>query len=202
MLHSPQISRHHASLILILLSLGLWATRFHHFGPLPDASWAIFFVGGWLLARRLRWAFAGLLVQAVAIDWIATSHMGVSDYCLSPAYAFILPGYFALWAGGAGLKRLADGRGRDWLWLAVLLPASVTLAFLITDGSFYWLSGQVKEQSLAHYLANAARWYPGFLQTTALYALPVFAGLAGWRTLARRGETGAENRIQDGEIHR
>ena len=54
MLHSPQISRHHASLILILLSLGLWATRFHHLGPLPDASWAIFFVGGWLLARHLR----------------------------------------------------------------------------------------------------------------------------------------------------
>ena len=128
--------------------------------------------------------------------------MGVSDYCLRPAYAFILPGYFALWAGGAGLKRLADGRGRDWLWLAVLLPTSVTLAFLNADGSFYWLSRQVTEQSLAHYLANAARWYPGFLQTTALYALPVFAGLPGWRTLARRGETDAENQFQDGEIHR
>ncbi len=184
MLHSPDTGRHGAAICLIALSLSLWATRFHHFGPLPDTSWAAFFLGGWLLARRLRWAFPALMVQAVAIDWMATSHMGVSSYCLTPAYAFLLPGYFALWAGGAGLKRVAEGNRHDWLWLALLLPVSVTLAFVVTDASFYWLGGRVSDPSFDHYLTNALTWYPAYLQTTALYLVPTFLMVAIWRVVA------------------
>src|SRR5580692_11207051 len=126
---------------LLLLAGAMLATRLHHFEYLPDASWAIFFLSGFhLFGAR---AFALLMVEAVLIDYVATQHLGVSPYCLSIAYPFVLPAYATLWLGG----RLA---GRHWYgelpnrigWLVVCLLASVSLCFLLTNGSFYWLSGR------------------------------------------------------------
>lgn len=168
-------------LALLALAAVMLATRFHHFLPVADASWAVFFIGGYLLARRLRWAFPALMALAVAIDWIATSHLGVSSYCLSPAYPFLIPAYFALWWAGARLQPVALDRALSLLPLGLALVGGVTLAFLISDGSFYWLSPMVTERSLAGWWTNALRWYPHFLQVTALY-VGLFA--AAW-TLAQ-----------------
>ena len=77
------------------------ATRFHHFGDvlhLPDASMALFFLGG--LYLRKHWQFAAFIALAVVIDWIAIEHAGVSDFCVTPAYSFLLPAYAVLWYGG------------------------------------------------------------------------------------------------------
>ena len=62
--------------ILVLLGLIMAATRSHHFsplanatwGPLPDASWAVFFVAGYYVRDWLRWAFPLLLALAVVVD--------------------------------------------------------------------------------------------------------------------------------------
>src|ERR1700722_13972808 len=124
------------------------ATRLHHFEYLPDASWAIFFLSGfYLIGAR---AFALLMTEAVIIDYVATQHLGVSSYCLSIAYPFVLPAYATLWVGG----RLA---GRHWSselphrigWLVICLLASVSLCFLLTNGSFYWLSGRAADPDIA-----------------------------------------------------
>src|SRR4026209_2452433 len=74
------------------------ATRFHHFGDvlhLPDASMALFFLGG--LYLRKHWQFVSFIALAVVIDWIAIEHAGVSDFCVTPAYSFLLPAYGVLW---------------------------------------------------------------------------------------------------------
>src|SRR5580692_3342727 len=94
---------------LLLLAGAMLATRLHHFEHLPDASWAIFFLSGFhLFGAR---AFALLMVEAVIIDYVATQHLGVSSYCLSIAYLFVLPAYAALWLGG----RVAARHWRDRL---------------------------------------------------------------------------------------
>ena len=52
-----------AGLLLVLLMVG---TRINHFAPIPDASWAVFFIGGFYLRSWTRWAFPLLMALAVA----------------------------------------------------------------------------------------------------------------------------------------
>ena len=43
--------------IFLLLALAMAATRIHHFGAVPDASWGAFFLAGFWLRGSARWAF-------------------------------------------------------------------------------------------------------------------------------------------------
>ena len=112
---------------LLALVAAMGATRFGHLGTLwapPDASWAVFFLAGFYL-REDRWVLAVLLCEAIVIDFVAIRVYGVSSYCVTGAYWFIVPGYSMLWLGGAWLRRhvvpqkgrggcagCAPGRGR------------------------------------------------------------------------------------------
>jgi hypothetical protein len=173
---------------LLLLAGAMLATRLHHFEYLPDASWAIFFLSG-LYQYRAR-AFALLMVEAVVIDYFATQHLGVSSYCLSIAYPFVLPAYAALWLGG----RLAARHWYDELphrigWLAACLLMSVSACFLLTNGSFYWLSGRASSPNVAGWMAGFQRWYPYFLAVPCIYVTIV----ASARSLGERLRTSAAN---------
>ncbi|GAA5074088.1 hypothetical protein [Lysobacter panacisoli] len=146
------------------------ATRFHHFGDalhLPDASMALFFLGG--LYLRKHWQFAVFIALAVAIDWIAIEHAGVSDFCVTPAYSFLLPAYAVLWYGGRWYAdRLQDG------WASLLGAVGVALAcaslsFAISNGAFYWLGGRYENPHFAEYVARAWQWGPLFVRTTMAY---------------------------------
>src|SRR5690606_36139481 len=59
--------------ILALLAVVMLATRINHFGALPDASWAVFFIAGFYLRGWGRWAFPLLMALAVAIDYVVIS---------------------------------------------------------------------------------------------------------------------------------
>jgi hypothetical protein len=174
---------------LLALAGAMLATRLHHFEYLPDASWAIFFLSGFYLFS-VR-AFAVLLVEAVIIDYVATQHFGVSSYCLSIAYPFVLPAYATLWLGG----KLAARHRYDELphrigWLAVCLLASVSVCFLLTNGSFYWLSGRAADPNVAGWMAGFQRWYLYFLAVPCIYvAIAVVAQWLGARLRASSGST-------------
>lgn len=172
-------------LIFLALAAAMLATRVGHVAGLPDASWAVFFLGGAYLGGAT--AFGLLLVEAAGLDALAILHYGVSDYCVSPAYAFLLPAYGALWFGGLQFRRHASGLGlRSLGLLAASVWASSTLCFLLSDGSFYWLSGLVAAPSLAGWAINAERWYLSFLEAPALY-VAVAAALHLAIVFARRG---------------
>ena len=149
------------ALALIALMIG---TRMHHFGSLlhlPDASMAVFVLGGLYLRRG--WWLAGLLLLAVGIDWISLSMMGNSDFCMTPAYGFLAPAYAVLWAGGAWFARagaLSLARMPQFALMAVVANA---LSFAISNGSFYWLGGRIAETSLAGYLQGLAQYAPRFM---------------------------------------
>jgi hypothetical protein len=146
------------------------ATRFNHFGDamhLPDASMALFFLGGLYLRRH--WQFVVMLALAVAIDWVSIKYAGVSDFCVTPSYAFLLPAYAVLWYGG----RLYSGRLQT-TWLPMLGAAgaglvSASLSFLISNGAFYWLGGRYTDPHFAEYIARAWQWGPLFVRTTMAY---------------------------------
>jgi hypothetical protein len=159
--------------IFLMLALVMATTRIHHFGALPDASWGIFFLAGFWLRGAARWAFPLLIAEAVLIDYLVITGQGIdfwSHYCISPAY-WCMPAYFgALWMGGSWLARHARDLRLPTLGLALFaLLVSEAVCFLISNGSFYWLSANVPQRSLGGWMTNMVDWYMPFLGITALY---------------------------------
>ena len=165
--------------ILFALAALMAATRvhhsfLHHFDALPDATWGVFFLAGFWLRGSGRWAFPLLMAEAVLVDYLVIQGQGIdfwSHYCVSVAYWFLIPSYFSLWLGGSWLARHQAGLRLQTLGMAV--PAflvSWAACYLISNGSFYWLSASVPlPRSMASWTANLADWYLPFLETTAVY---------------------------------
>lgn len=168
--------------LFVLLALSMAATRFGHVGSawsLPDASWAVFFVGGFYFARKGSWALGVLLNEAVAVNYIAIHYYGVSNYCVTLAYWFIVPAYAALWLGGTWVHRHYQQAPLDVARLLVSLVISVSVAFVLTQTSFYWLSGRIAHPSSAGWWSNFTSWYGHFLTVSCTYvALAALAHIA------------------------
>ena len=179
-----QAMRISSIMLFLVLALVMGITRIHHFAAIPDASWAVFFVAGFYFGQRRRWVFAALIVLAFLADWFVIAGSGLnfwSHYCVSPAYWFLLPAYFSLWLGGWWLQR--HGAGLRWGSLASLagvLLVSASVCYVLSNGSFYWLSdswgGADAQRSLGGWLTNMGHWYLPFLKVTAMY-VAIAAGL-------------------------
>lgn len=178
-----------AGLILVVL---MAATRMHHFGSalhLPDASLAVFLLAGFFIATP--WLFAGLLLEAGALDYVAITHLGVSDWCVTPAYAFLIPTYAVLWFAGRYYARIHQHNLRSLGVFAGLSVAVLSVAFLISNGAFYWLSGRYPDTSLAEYAARVAQYYPQYLTGGLLYlgcAAALYAVMAARAPVAAKAE--------------
>jgi hypothetical protein len=170
--------------LLLTLALVMIGTRVNHFAAVPDASWAVFFLGGFYLHGIARWTFPLLAGLAVAIDYYVISRSGVSfwnHYCVSLGYWFLVPAYLSLWLGGAWLRRHYRGLSLHSLGaLLVGFGAAVSLCFVISNGSFYWLSDSVAHRSFAGWIKNLGDWYLPYLYTASLYV----AGAAVLHALA------------------
>ena len=162
---------------LVLLAGVMLATRFHHFGSvthLPDASLAVFFLTGFYLRRAVY--LVPLMLLAGGIDYLATQHMGVSDYCISPAYGFLIPTYAAMWFGGRWYA------ARHSLSMASLAPLTVALlvsgsaAFLVSNGSFYLFSGRYPDMNWGEYAQRVSMYYLPYMSGAIFYV--VLAALA------------------------
>ena len=173
-----------AALVLVMLT-----TRFKHFGDvlhLPDASMAIFFIGGLFL--RKHWAFAVFILLAAGLDEVSIHYAGISDYCVTVAYAFLPLAYAALWYGGRlySSSLRADALPLVGAWCVALLSAS--LSFAISNGSFYWLGGRYANPHMAEYLERLSQWGPLFVRTTMGYVtVALVAYLVGSRVVAWYG---------------
>lgn len=170
---NPGLDTRARAAVFAILALVMLATRINHFGALPDASWAVFFVAGFYLRGSMRWAFPLLMALAVAIDYAVISGEGLgfwSHYCMSPAYWFLLPSYAAMWLGGAWLRqRYAGLHSRE---LGLLLGSAVvatSACFLMSNGSFYWISANVPSRSFGGWMGNLGDWYLPYMGTTMAY---------------------------------
>lgn len=181
---SPTLSNTLRAGIFLILALVMLATRINHFGALADASWAVFFVAGFYLsagssatgrASPLRWAFPLLMALAVLIDFFVVTSQGISfwsHYCVSPAYWFLVPSYAVLWIGGSLLRNRYTGlHVRELGLLMVSAVLATSLCYLISNGSFYWISANVPVRSFAGWLENLGDWYAPYLRTTLMYVV-------------------------------
>lgn len=161
--------------ILAALILLMAATRYNHFGSsisLPDASLAVFLLAGFLMARS-TWpallAFVFLLLEAGGIDYYAINVAGVSDWCVTPAYWFLIPTYASMWLGG---RWFAVRQQNSWQSLALFGGVSLiatSVAFLISNASFFLLSGRYTEMSVAEYAGRVTQYYLPYLSGSLMY---------------------------------
>lgn len=161
--------------IFAALVLLMAVTRGSHFGSpinLPDATLAIFLVAGFMLPRFTLAALAAflfLLLEAGGLDYYAITYQGVSDYCVSPAYWFLIPTYASMWLAG---HWFAAHQQNNWASLALFGGVSwlaSSIAFLISNGAFYTLSGKFSDMNIAEYAARVAKYYPPYVSGSLMY---------------------------------
>lgn len=159
--------------VLAVLVALMALTRFHHFAVLPDATWAVFLVAGFYLRGHARIVLPALLAIVVAIDFAVISGQGIpfwTHYCASPAYWFLALAYTSMWMGGSWLRNRQQGLDAGALLrVATVVLASTSMCFVISNGSFYWLSNVVASPSFNGWLTNMSHWYLPYLGGTALY---------------------------------
>jgi hypothetical protein len=158
--------------IFVGLAALMAATRDHHFGSvthLPDASLAIFLLAGFYLPR---WAFPALLVGAGLADYYAINYSGVSGWCFTTAYWFLIPTYWALWFGGRFYAARQQFTLRSLAEFTGIAFAATTVAFLISNISFYLFADYFAGVSVAQYAVQIAGYFPQYMQGAFLYLVP------------------------------
>lgn len=166
--------------IFAALAALMAATRFDHFGSavsLPDASYAVFFLGGLYLARSARAsmaAFIALILEAGLIDYYATSVQGISDWCMTPAYWLLIPTYASLWFAGRWFapRLTKEGhtmQGKGLAGLAIVAWAACSFAFMFSNATFYLFSGRFADMSAIEYASRVAQYYGSYVSMALLY---------------------------------
>ncbi len=153
-----------------LLLLFLIVTRGHHFASLthlPDASWSVFFLAGVYL--RSRRVLPLLIILAGALDYMAISYGGVSDFCVSSAYILLLPAYTCLWLAGYWYAKRYKPEWHTLVILTATILASASLCEVISSGGFYFFSGSFEATSLAEFGVRLVKYFPFNLQSMAFY---------------------------------
>jgi hypothetical protein len=142
----------------------------------PDITLAAFFIAGlWIPS-----AFAfGLLFGAAALADQLSFMAGVSDWCFTPAYVFLVPTYASLWYAGYLCRKTDFLQVAGAVKIAVYFALAVVLAYLISSYSFYFFSGQLSQATASQYTQSLTRyfWHPYF-SWAAAYTVLAF-GIAG-----------------------
>lgn len=166
----PILSKRNTVILAIVLSIMMWATRNHHvmtLTHLPDASWAIFFLLGFYFRQRMMLPL--FLAQAAIIDYLSITQFGTDDYCVTSAYAFLLPAYSMLWLAGNWYAARYQFHVRTLPLFAAATLTGATICELISSGSFYFLGGHFADTSLSEFALRFARYFPSSLGYIALY---------------------------------
>ncbi len=173
------LSNRNQGLVGAVLVLLLVATRGQHFATLhslPGASWAVFFLAGVYL--RPRWVLPALLALVWGLDFLPFLLRGASlleivgggqAFCLTPAYAFLLPAYGALWMAGRWYARRHRPAWRTLLPLTAAVLTGALACMLFSSGGFHFFSGRIAEPTLGGFAAQLVRYFPGYLQSLAFY---------------------------------
>lgn len=163
-----QLSFHQKLATAAIIALLMLLTRGSHVltaVSLPDASLALFLLGGLLLGRA-AW-FVVFFMLASAIDFGAAAFDPWQAFCLTDGYWGLIPAYGALWLGGRWLARRAD----PFAPLAYAATALVTtfIAFVISTQTYYLFSGRFPNNGVQETIQHGWNYLPGYLGYAALY---------------------------------
>jgi hypothetical protein len=165
------LSVRHQMIIALLLAVLMIVTRSHHFislHNLPGASWAVFFLAGVYL--RAVWPFAGFLALTWGLDYSAYVWGGASEFCLTPAYAFLLPAYASLWFAGRWYADRHQYAWRSLMPLSLSILSGLILCELLSSGGFYFFSGRFADTTWFEFAGRTSVYFPMYVESFLFYA--------------------------------
>jgi hypothetical protein len=163
--------------IFALLTLLMLATRTHHFSSfnhLPSASIAIFFLAGMYLRSMKAFWFFYLL--SITIDLASSYYRGQFGDCITTSYPALVLSYAAMFTVGFYVK--PDWQKSIWqinvikVLLALFIASSI--AFFISNGSYYAFSGKFPELSWAEYATRVDKYYFKSISNPIFYVVSAF----------------------------
>ena len=164
------LSRTHQIILGLGLAALVIATRGHHFASinsLPSASLAVFFLAG--LYLRPTWVFPALLALCAGLDYSAITFGGVSSFCVTPAYALLLPAYGAMWLAGHWVAKRYSFSMSTLLPLLGSVAVAATISELLSSGGFYFFGGRYANPTLAEFGSRLAKYFPHQLENLAFW---------------------------------
>jgi hypothetical protein len=163
--------------VLAILTLLMLATRTHHFSSfnhLPSASIAIFFLAGMYL-RNIK-AFWFFYILTLTVDLASSYYRGQFGDCITTSYPALVLSYGVMFT--VGYYTRPNWQQSDWhvniIKVALALLVASSIAFFISNGSYYVLSGKFPELSWAEYATRVDKYFfksisnPIFYVTSAM----------------------------------
>ena len=150
------------------------ATRTHHFASLnnlPSASIAIFFLAGMYL-RNIK-AFWFFYVLSVTIDLGSSYYRGQFGDCITTSYPALVLSYAAMFTAGFYTK--PDWEKSAWqiniIKVAFALFVASSIAFFISNGSYYTLSGNFPDLSWSEYSTRVDKYFFRSISNPVFYVI-------------------------------
>ncbi len=154
--------------LILALSFLMILTRGSHIATLyalPDASLAIFLIGGIYLGN-IRF-FIALFLLGLFIDFGAAALDTKLGFCLTKGYWGLIPSYACLWVSGYFLSQ------RKFLQkLSIFIPIvsiAVMLAFLISTQTYYLFSGRFGSPSILESILHGWDYLPQYFLSSFTY---------------------------------
>lgn len=164
------LSKTHQIIIGALLAALIIVTRGDHFASiniLPSASLAVFFLAG--LYLRPKWVFPAFLALCGGLDFVAITFNGVSNFCVTPAYGFLIPAYGVMWLAGRWFNKQYSFNSRAILPLAGSVAVSAFISELFSSGGFYFFGGRYAEPTLSVFGERLMKYFPHQLENVAFW---------------------------------
>lgn len=150
-------------MVAIVLTRGPWIDSWVH---LRDATLAVFFIAGWFFRGHL---VPSLLVLTAGLVDYGAVQSGVSAWCFSPAYPFLIPTYLCLWVAGTLAPSPNISTLKEGIDVSLRLLAATLAAFILSTGSFHWLSGRYEGVAVMEQIAISLQYLPGYVGGTFFY---------------------------------
>ena len=151
--------------VLLLLTMAL--TRGSHFltsASLPDASFAIFLIGGMLL-KKPKW-FIALFMLSVVIDFAALSTNSAYQIPINLGYWGLLPSYGIMWFFGL---RIANTK--SFIRFAAFGVIATLITFVISTQTYNLLSGTFSDITIKESIQTGWEYLPQSFIYTISYLL-------------------------------
>ena len=151
------------SVILFLMAL----TRGSHFITaisLPDASFALFLVGGMLL-KKPKW-FISLLTFSFVIDLVTLSMNNTYQIPINEGYLGLLASYGIMWFSGS---RIANTK--SFLEFAAFGVISTLISFVISTQTYNLLSGTFPDITIKESIQTGWEYLPQSFIYTMTYLI-------------------------------
>ena len=162
----------------ILLLLVMSITRGSHLltsVSLPDASFAIFLIGGMLL-KKPKW-FISLFIFSVVIDLVTLSMNSKYQIPINQGYLGLLPSYGIMWFFGS---RIANAK--SFLRFTAFGVIATLISFVISTQTYNLLSGTFPDITIRESIQTGWEYLP----KSFIYTMSYLMAYWGIQSLLKR----------------